>query len=347
VMGTPAYMSPEQCLGRSGEVDHRTDIYALGVILFEMLCGMPPFVGEGFGEVLVMHMTQPPPAPRGLNPDISVGVEQVILRALAKRKEDRFATMQEMAQAIAASARDPNITFLPATGGPLRSPTPVRPTTTFSAAAGAVEGASAEPGDDELRPATGRRWGLMVVGVGALAAAGAAFFVLGGQRQAPVVESPGQGSPAAAAVVPQLVQPPPPPPAAELAENVAPVPAKVPPPGNDKHDDGKAQGDHTDHSDKAGKADKPDKAGKSRETSKGDKADKSDKAEKSDRPGKSAPSGKPPKPAKRDRDAAPAATGRQLARPPEPEVLSPHAPTLPAPPPETPPAPRPQKLEKL
>src|SRR3954469_23404027 len=57
VMGTPAYMSPEQCRG-TREIDPRTDIYALGVILFEMLCGRPPFVSEGFGEMVHLHISQ-------------------------------------------------------------------------------------------------------------------------------------------------------------------------------------------------------------------------------------------------------------------------------------------------
>ena len=61
-MGTPAYMSPEQCEGR-GSVDHRTDIYALGIVLYEMLTGRVPFVGEGYGEILVQHLTQRPLPP--------------------------------------------------------------------------------------------------------------------------------------------------------------------------------------------------------------------------------------------------------------------------------------------
>jgi serine/threonine-protein kinase len=102
VMGTPLYMSPEQCLGRSAEIDQRTDVYALGIILFEMLCGAPPFVAEGIGEVLLMHMTEPPPSPRARNQEIPVALDQLIVKALAKDKQARFASMAELEEALAA-----------------------------------------------------------------------------------------------------------------------------------------------------------------------------------------------------------------------------------------------------
>ena len=70
VMGTPYYMSPEQCEGKA-EIDHRADIYSLGVILFEMMTGRVPFGGEGYGEIIVKHLTMPPPAPRDINPAIT------------------------------------------------------------------------------------------------------------------------------------------------------------------------------------------------------------------------------------------------------------------------------------
>ena len=70
LMGTPIYMSPEQCRGTK-TVDHRSDIYSLGIIFFEMLCGQPPFVSEGFGELVNMHLNVAPPAPSSQNPDVS------------------------------------------------------------------------------------------------------------------------------------------------------------------------------------------------------------------------------------------------------------------------------------
>ena len=99
VLGTPAYMSPEQCEGRA-TVDLRTDIYALGVVLYEMLVGRVPFVGDGYGEILVQHLTQPPIPPsqyRMMSPHI----EQVVLKALEKRPEMRFPNMDEFTRAMA------------------------------------------------------------------------------------------------------------------------------------------------------------------------------------------------------------------------------------------------------
>jgi hypothetical protein len=67
VMGTPYYMAPEQCEGKAN-IDHRADIYSLGVILFEMLTGKVPFGGEGYGEIIVKHITAAVPSPRAINP---------------------------------------------------------------------------------------------------------------------------------------------------------------------------------------------------------------------------------------------------------------------------------------
>jgi eukaryotic-like serine/threonine-protein kinase len=99
VMGTPYYMSPEQCEGRAN-IDHRADIYSLGVILFEMLTAKVPFGGEGYGEIIVKHITAPVPSPRAINPLLSPSLEAIILRALAKPREQRFQSMEELAQAL-------------------------------------------------------------------------------------------------------------------------------------------------------------------------------------------------------------------------------------------------------
>jgi serine/threonine-protein kinase len=99
LLGTPQYMSPEACESKR-EVDHRTDIYVLGVLLFQMMTGVLPFDGESMGEVLVKQVTALPPAPRGLNPAIPPSVEQILLRCLAKPVEARFATMAQLREAL-------------------------------------------------------------------------------------------------------------------------------------------------------------------------------------------------------------------------------------------------------
>src|SRR5687768_1652639 len=82
VMGTPAYMSPEQCEGR-GNIDHRTDVYALGCVLYEMMVGRVPFIGEGYGEILVQHLTQTPIPPSQFRM-MNAHVEAVVMKALEK-----------------------------------------------------------------------------------------------------------------------------------------------------------------------------------------------------------------------------------------------------------------------
>ena len=93
-VGTPIYTSPEQSMGEA--VDHRADVYALGVMLFEMITGRPPFVSDRPFEVLVMHMTESPPRPRQIVADIPVQLEAVIMKALEKLTDHRYASMQDM-----------------------------------------------------------------------------------------------------------------------------------------------------------------------------------------------------------------------------------------------------------
>jgi serine/threonine-protein kinase len=102
LMGTPIYMSPEQCRGTRA-VDHRSDMYSLGVILFEMLVGHPPFVSEGFGELVNMHLNVAPPSPRAFRRDIPEALDALVLKMLAKSPDDRFADMAELQAALKAS----------------------------------------------------------------------------------------------------------------------------------------------------------------------------------------------------------------------------------------------------
>ena len=99
VLGTPQYMSPEACESRR-DIDHRSDIYSLGVLLFQMLTGQVPFDGEAMGAVLVKHVAHPPPAPRAVNPNIPPSVDQIVLRCLAKAPDARFSDMRVLRDAL-------------------------------------------------------------------------------------------------------------------------------------------------------------------------------------------------------------------------------------------------------
>jgi predicted ATPase len=101
VLGTPNYMSPEQAMG--GEIDARADVYSAGVILFELLTGQVPFASSSPMGVLTRHINDVPPSPRQLAPeaDIDPELERIVLRALAKRRDDRFVRAAEFAEALA------------------------------------------------------------------------------------------------------------------------------------------------------------------------------------------------------------------------------------------------------
>jgi tetratricopeptide (TPR) repeat protein len=99
-LGTPAYMSPEQATG-SRDLDGRSDLYALGCVLYEMLAGQAPFAGATAQQLLARHAIDPVPSLRTVRDTIPPGVEQSVTRALAKVPADRFATAAEFSEAIA------------------------------------------------------------------------------------------------------------------------------------------------------------------------------------------------------------------------------------------------------
>jgi serine/threonine protein kinase len=100
-LGTPDYMSPEQASGE--EVTPASDIYALGVVVYEMLTGQLPFTADAPLSVLYMHLSDPPPAASTLAPDLPAGVDAVLSRALAKSPRERFPSASELAAALEAA----------------------------------------------------------------------------------------------------------------------------------------------------------------------------------------------------------------------------------------------------
>jgi tetratricopeptide (TPR) repeat protein/tRNA A-37 threonylcarbamoyl transferase component Bud32 len=108
-LGTPAYMAPEQLLREP--VDHRADIYSVGVILFQLLAGRLPFQGEDFLGLSLQVVSQPPPRLRDFAPDVPAAVEAIVARALAKDPADRYQSIEDLRvdlQAVAESGGDSN-----------------------------------------------------------------------------------------------------------------------------------------------------------------------------------------------------------------------------------------------
>ncbi len=104
-LGSPKYMSPEQIQGT--DLDPRTDIYSLGVIMYQMITGRPPFRGSTSVEIIYKHVNQPVPRPHDLNPDADAPpeIEEVILRCLSKSREERYASMTDLLAALKEARR--------------------------------------------------------------------------------------------------------------------------------------------------------------------------------------------------------------------------------------------------
>jgi len=100
VIGTPQYMSPEQC-SQSGPIDARSDVYSLGIIVYEMLAGRVPFTGESPTVIMMKQVQDEPPVITEARPDVPVAVAQIISRALAKTPADRFQSAGALSQALA------------------------------------------------------------------------------------------------------------------------------------------------------------------------------------------------------------------------------------------------------
>jgi serine/threonine-protein kinase len=198
LVGTPLYMSPEQARGEP-DVDRRVDVYALGVMLFEMITGAPPFDGRNYFELLWKHGNEPPPSIRERAPESQLGAEldEAIRRALAKEPAERFQTMGELATALRAAT--PEIS-LPGQSIPpeLRSSRPsgsssgtssgegprVTPTATPEATPSAIPVLEAQRTEAPPPERSPLMW-IGVVGILAVSAAGGFALVTGGSEPTP------------------------------------------------------------------------------------------------------------------------------------------------------------------
>jgi len=108
-LGSVHYISPEQAKG--GHVDFRTDLYSLGVVMYEMLTGRPPFDGDTPVSVAIQHINAKPVMPRELNPSIPLGLEQITMHAMTADLNGRYATATDMLADLEEFRKNPNITF--------------------------------------------------------------------------------------------------------------------------------------------------------------------------------------------------------------------------------------------
>jgi serine/threonine-protein kinase len=192
-MGTPTYMSPEQCRG-AGEVDHRSDIYAIGCILYEMVAGRPPFQAEGIGELIAAHMLMPPDPPTRHNPNISAATEGLILNLLAKNPAERVQSCAELARLLgqgsmpSASASLQAITAPTQAMSPLHTPvpTPLPPSRTVPGGLPGVpttlSGAASQTAPGTVPPPAGKSKVGLFAAIGVVVVGGgiAAAVLLGG-----------------------------------------------------------------------------------------------------------------------------------------------------------------------
>jgi serine/threonine-protein kinase len=215
VLGTPQYMSPEQARGLRS-VDHRTDLWSLGVIVYRAIVGVLPFKGEAVGDLLVNICTGDPPVPSSLSPDVPPGFDDWMKRALAREPADRFQTAAELTDSLAVlCGLDARLGGAP--------PSRDWPSSRDAGAKGAVTAApfAATPAPS-ARPAAARAAGLAVLFVVVVAATvvGARAVLHAGPEPAaqasatpaapspaPVLSAPPEVTPAMAAPTPAAPEP--------------------------------------------------------------------------------------------------------------------------------------------
>ncbi|MFQ5942408.1 MAG: serine/threonine protein kinase [Anaerolineales bacterium] len=160
IVGTPHYMSPEQ--GGGDPLTPQSDIYSLGVVLYEMVTGRVPFDAETPMAVVIKHMTDPLPPPSTLNPDVSPALESVILKAMAKRPKDRFESAAAMVRAVRLAVPESEIAREPSQVGTV-------PTEDLAQAEAAASDIAIEPPSQTI---TARRVAPWLVGAAAVGVVG-------------------------------------------------------------------------------------------------------------------------------------------------------------------------------
>jgi len=226
IVGTPMYMSPEQCRG-TREIDARTDVYALGIMLFEMVVGRPPFVSEGLGDLMDMQMNHLAPPLRSLLPGAPVELEALIARALAKRPEDRFASASDLKAALhGAGARISGAVVVgtPVAPAPVVQASPAQAITVEDPSQISVGTLVGQEGPASGPRRSAVRW--LALGAAALAVVVTAAALWSGRSPAPATPK-APPAPLARTIVRPLPAPAASPPVAPAAPAVPPAPVTV------------------------------------------------------------------------------------------------------------------------
>lgn len=243
IVGTPAYMAPEQCT--AAQTDHRVDLYAMGVLMYELFLGRRPFIANGNEEILRAHVFTDPENPRAIDPSISEALSKVMLKALAKFKEERHQSADDFLRALdetpegkgifptlpdspkakhkteeeKSTLREIQASDIIEMGGPsliekmalekaAPKPSPNEPTTAAAAK---------KPDTPAPSPSAKPNPKLVAGGVLAVVLVGVGYFLVGGSKAAPAPPPP--SAPASIVVVPEPIEPVPERPTIALAED--------------------------------------------------------------------------------------------------------------------------------
>ena len=192
VVGTAQYLSPEQARGE--QVDARSDLYSTGVVLFELLTGRPPFTGDSAVAVAYQHVQQLPPTPSSVTPDIPEALDRVVMKALAKDREQRYSSAGSMLVDLMRASRGGNVnapetavwaqtqTLTPTQGSSAQgTPTQTLPSTAFqpvATATSSIAPVSEEPEEVEEKKSKKKVLVLAILVLVALALIGGIWYAL-------------------------------------------------------------------------------------------------------------------------------------------------------------------------
>jgi len=189
-MGTVRYMSPEQVRGQ--EVDLRTDLYSLGATIYESLTGDTPFDGNTHFEIMTKHLSEPPKRPSAIGVDVPRDLEDAVMRCLAKRADDRFASAREMRKILEAVLRDGDLGLVETQRVNREVLGSLRPTATPASLSPETRLGTANELADSLEPEAempvptrrGARWPWLVLAVVVLGGGGAVAAILATRGEA-------------------------------------------------------------------------------------------------------------------------------------------------------------------